>query len=301
MKIKKGLILPIMSFVFLWLPTAPVVAQQGTGKEVIAPIDVADKKDSRAQDDTRKRRKPRIMVVVHSMEISSSFFGVALEGNRNAENQVESSLIQNGFQLVDAGQIGRKKELETLLMKEDPSIARKMARDFGADILVQVQVRRTFVDVRPILGRPTRFFSNEIRLKAFKTDTASVLFSGYRTRPPSGAGALLPLEDATTELCEDMIKELLENQGPEISQAETYELNISGASFSSLSRFKKQLRDIHGLNEVQIRNFHSGHALLEVEYQGPLGELAEEISNIKNPSLQVIGLQSNTLEIKLGE
>jgi len=248
----------------------------------------------------RKKQNPRVMVVIYSREMNSSWIGVALEGNRNAENQVESSLIEKGFQLVDAGQVQRKKQLETLLLKGDPSKAGKIARDFGAEILVQGEVRRTFVDQRPIFGRATRFFSNEIRLKALETDTGKVLFSGYKTRPASGAEALLPLQEATSELAEEMITGILKQWRKDVFQAGTYQLNISKASFSNLSKFKQGLLKIRGLREIQTRSFQSGHALLEVKYQGPLEQLAEKISQMKHLSVEIVGLQSNSLDLKFG-
>ncbi len=248
----------------------------------------------------RKKQNPRVMVVIYSREMNSSWIGVALEGNRNAENQVESSLIEKGFQLVDAGQVQRKKQLETLLLKGDPSKAGKIARDFGAEILVQGEVRRTFVDQRPIFGRATRFFSNEIRLKALETDTGKVLFSGYKTRPASGAEALLPLQEATSELAEEMIAGILKQWRKDVFQAGTYQLNISKASFSNLSKFKQGLLKIRGLREIQTRSFQSGHALLEVKYQGPLEQLAEKISQMKHLSVEIVGLQSNSLDLKFG-
>jgi hypothetical protein len=246
----------------------------------------------------RKKQNPRIMVVIYSTEVDSSYLGVALEGNRNAENQLENSLIDKGFQLVDAGQVGRKKELETLLLKGDPSRAGRLARDFGAEILVEGVVRRAFVDKRRIFGRPTRFFSNEIRLKALETDTGKILFSGYKTRPPSGAGALLPLEESTAELAEEMISGILNQWRKDVYQAGTYELSVSGASYRDLSKFKQGLTEIRGLSDVKTRSFRSGHGLLEVKYQGPLEELAQKISEMKNPSSEIVGLQSNSLEIK---
>jgi len=82
----------------------------------------------------RKKQNPRVMVVVYSKELHSPYWGVVQEGNRNAENQIESKFMAKGFQVVDAGQVKRKKELETLLLQGDPSMASKMAKDFGAEI-----------------------------------------------------------------------------------------------------------------------------------------------------------------------
>ena len=249
----------------------------------------------------RKKQNPRVMVVIYSREVNSSFLGVALEGNRNSENQIESGLIGKGFKLVDAGQVSRKKELEILLLDGDRSRASEIAKDFGAEVLIEGEVRRTFVDERQVFGKGMRFFSNEIRLKAFETDTAKILFSGYRTRPPSGAGALLPLEEITSELIDEMVKGILEQWRKDVFQAGSYQLDLSGISFSDLSKFKKSLQKIRGIRNLQVRSFQSGHAMLEVKYQGPLEELAEKINAIKSPPVEITGLQSNTIEIMIGK
>jgi hypothetical protein len=249
----------------------------------------------------RKKQNPRVMVVIYSREMSSSYLGVSMEGNRHVENQVEKGLLEKGFQVVDAGQVDRKRQLETLLLKGDPSRANKIAKDFGAEILIQGDVRRAFVDERQIFGRPTRFFSNELRFKALETDTGKVLFSGYRTRHPSGAGALLPLEEATSELIDEMVAGILEQWRKDVFQAGSYQLTLSKISFTDLSRFKEGLQKIRGVRDIQVRSFQSGHALLEVKYQGSLEELAEKIMGINRPRLVITGLQSNTIEIKVGK
>jgi hypothetical protein len=191
--------------------------------------------------------------------------------------------------------------METLLIQGDPSRASKIAKDFGAEVLVEGQARRSFVDERQVFGKGMRFFSNEIRLKAFETDTGKILFSGYRTRPPSGAGALLPLEEATSELIEEMMSGILEQWRKDVYQAGSFQLNISKISFSDLSRFKKNLRTIRGVQDIQVRSFQSGHAMLAVRYQGTLEELANKIDAMKSPSPVITGLRSNTVEISFGK
>ena len=59
----------------------------------------------------RKKRNPRVMVVLSSRMVSGTYFEVSREGNRNVENLVESKLIQKGFRVVDAGQVNHKKKV----------------------------------------------------------------------------------------------------------------------------------------------------------------------------------------------
>ncbi len=245
------------------------------------------------------KAKVKVMVAIYSIEIDTTFLGVAAEGNRNAENQIESRLLESGFEVIDTGQFTRKKVIEASLMKGDSLEANRIANDFGAQILIHGEVRRSFVGVREVLGRPTRFFSNEIRLKAFETKTGQVLFSGYETRPPSGTGAVIPLEDATTDLCNKLITAIKKHERNGSPQVQRYELSVSHISFDSLPNFLTSLKKIEGLEKAEVNGFKSGHALIVTEYHGSLMKLAEQISQMKKPPVEITGFQSNKINLKV--
>jgi hypothetical protein len=245
----------------------------------------------------RKKENPRVMVVVYSREAVTAPLGVEVQGNQNVENQIEKAFLDKGFQLVDAGQASRKRELEGLLLQGDPTRAGKMAGDLGAEILVEAEVRRTFVDMRQVYGQMVRFFSNEVRMKAVETDTARVIYSGSQTRPPSGAGVFFPLEEATAELIREMTAGILDQWRRDVFEAGTYQLEVSGISFEGLSVFKEGMMGIRGVTDLRVRGFQSGHASMEVMYQGPAHELAEKIRALKGLPTEITGLKANTIEI----
>ena len=246
-----------------------------------------------------KKRYPRTAVLVYSKEIDTTFPAISMEGNNSVENWVENSLLNKGFQLVDLAQVGYKKEMETSLSSGDPNKAAKIAKNFGAEVLVAGEVRRSFVGERQVMGRSMRFFTNEVRLKAIETDTTRVLYSGARIKPASGAEAFVPLETATEELTDEMITAMLEKWRKDVYQASAYQIDIENISFENLSKFKEGLKKIRGVRDVQTRNFQAKNALLEVQYQGTLEELSEKIrKTIKSPRLEIQGMQANTLEIK---
>ena len=245
------------------------------------------------------KAKVKVMVAIYSIEIDTTFLGVAAEGNRNAENQIESRLLEDGFEVIDTGQFTRKKVIEASLIKGDRLEATRIANDFGAQILIHGEVRRSYVGIRQVLGRPTRFFSNEIRLKAFETKTGQVLFSGYETRPPSGSGAAIPLEDATTDLCNKLITAIKKHQRNGSPQVQRYELSVSHISFDALPNFIASLKKIEGLEKAEVNGFQSGRALIVTEYHGSLMKLAEQISQMKKPPVEITGFQSNKINLKV--
>jgi hypothetical protein len=246
-----------------------------------------------------KKRYPRTAVLVYSKEIDTTFPGVSLEGNNSVENWVENGLMDKGFQLVDLAQVGYKKDMETSLTGGDPNKAVKIAKNFGAEVLVAGEVRRSFVGERQVMGRSMRFFTNEVRLKAIETDTTRVLYSGARTKPASGAESFGSLENATQELVDEMITAMLEKWRKDVYQASAYQIDIENISFDNLSKFKEALKKIRGVRDVQTRNFQAQNAQLEVKYQGTLEELSDKIrKSIKTPRLEIQGMQSNILEIK---
>ncbi len=267
-------------------------SQSPEGRKVASPL-------LQEEEVPPSKAKVKVMVAIYSMEIDTTFLGVAAEGNRNAENQIESRLLENGFEVIDTGQFTRKKVIEASLMKGYPLEANRIANDFGAQILIHGEVRRSYVGVRQVLGRPARFFSNEIRLKAFETKTGQVLFSGYETRPPSGLGAAIPLEDATTDLCNKLITAIKKHERNGSPQVQRYELSVSHISFDSLPNFIASLKKIEGLEKAEVNGFKSGHALIVTEYHGSLMKLAEQISQMKKIPVEVTGLQSNKISIKV--
>jgi hypothetical protein len=107
------------------------------------------------------------------------------------------------------------------------------------------------------------------------------------------------LEEATSELVDEMIAVILEQWRKDVYQAGSYQLSLTGASFEDISSFKRDLREIRGLSDVQTRSFQSGIALLEVRYQGPLEELVEKINQTKKPNMEIVGFQANTVDIKI--
>jgi hypothetical protein len=245
-----------------------------------------------------KKENPRVMVIVRSRETSGSFIPVAMEGNRSTENQLEKILLGKGFRLVDAKQTQRKKDLEGLLLADDPSRAALMAKDFGAEILIDADVRRTFTEQRQVMGRSMRFFTNEIRLKALETDTAKILYSGYETRPASGEEALQPLESATNKLAKEMVGGILDQWRKDVYQAAALTLNITKVSFSQLNTLTAALKEIRGVSKVQTRSFQGGTAALEVAYQGSATDLAGKIGELEGSKFEVTGVQANTIDLK---
>ncbi|MFW6099551.1 MAG: hypothetical protein ACOC79_03545, partial [Thermodesulfobacteriota bacterium] len=241
----------------------------------------------------------QVLVVMQSAEVDTTLLPIVVEGNRSAENQIEQALLRNGFQVIDLEQVQRKRQLNRILLQNDPSAVGKLAGDLGADVVIHGQVRRTFVAMRQVMGRPTRFFSNEIRLKASDTRSGAVVYSGFETRPPSGAGATLPLENACQALLRPMMHALLHHtQQDRTIQPGVYHIRLSQVPFEALSGFVSDLKKIPGVDQVEINSFASRYAMLTLKYQGTGMELADQISRQGENALEITGVEADILEIR---
>ena len=109
------------------------------------------------------------------------------------------------------------------------------------------------------------------------------------------------MQEASSELIDEMVSGILGQWSKDVYQIASYELNLSGASFKDVSQLKKGLKKIRGFGGVNTRSFQSGIALLEVKYKGTLEELADKISELDAPVLEITGIQSNTIEMKVGK
>jgi hypothetical protein len=90
---------------------------------------------------------------------------------------------------------------------------------------------------------------------------------------------------------------ILEQWRRDVFQAGSYQLEVAGISFHDLAMFTEGVKKIRGVSDVQVRSFQSGHASIDVTYQGPAVELAEKIGVMKSPRPEIKGLQANTIEI----
>jgi hypothetical protein len=242
---------------------------------------------------------PKIVVFVYSLEIDTTFLGVAAPGNRSVENQLENRLIEEGFEVIDASQFERRKEVERLLAENDFPSANRLFFDFGADILVYGNVRRSFAGNRLIMGRPTRFFSNELRLKAVSAHTGQVLFSGYETKPPSGEGATLLLEEAASALCRQLIPAIEKATLKSRQGSNPYEVHISGIPFDLVPPFVRALNEIEGVENAELQVFKSGQAKIGLKYDGSAAKLAEALTRMKGTSLEIFSVQPRSIGVRL--
>jgi len=240
-----------------------------------------------------QKQHPRVMVVLDSRQID--FF--TQDGSGNIANQIESHLLQKGFDVVDASQVNFKKQIEVALFEQGYSQASQVAKDFGAEVLIAVKVRREFTNVRQVYGTNIQFYSNEIQLKAFETHSARVLYSGFRNRPPTAIDHLETLEAASSELIEEMVVNILEKWKKDVNEGTHYQLNVSNTRFMELDQLTKELQGMQGIGGIKTRSFQSDIASLDVQYKGALHELVGKISKIQSPRFEITGFQANTIDI----
>ncbi len=246
----------------------------------------------------RKKENPRVMVVVRNVDANSAYGGVAQEGNTMTASQLEQVLLAQGFHLVDPAQSQQRQEVAGYLASGDPARAGRLARDYGAEILVEAAVRRALVGQRQVLGRSMPFFTNEVSLKAMETDTARILYSGYDSRPASGEEALAPLEETTGQLAREMVSGVMSQWSKDVYDTATYSLKVGGVNFTQLNALNAGLKELRGVKQVQTRSFRDGAADLEVGFQGSATDLAGRISGLTHPKVEVTGLQANTIELQ---
>ncbi len=240
-----------------------------------------------------KKQHPRVVVVLESRQID--FFTQA--GSENIANQIESHLLQKGFDIVDANQVKLKKQVESALSGQEYSRASQIAKDFGAEVLIACVVRREFANVRRVYGTNVQFYSNEIQLKALETHSARVLYSGFRSRPPTAIDYLGPLEAASSELIEEMVASILEKWKKDINEGTTYQLSVSNTRFRELDQLTKELQGLQGISGITTQSFQSDTASLVLQFKGTIQELVGKISQIQSPGIEIMGFQSNSINI----
>lgn len=258
----------------------------------------AQASDNQTVPEENRFIKPLIMVMIQSVETDISYIPIMLEGSRSLENFIENELSRSGFELIDASQFSSIKKAEIAMSKRDASLIALSAKDFGAEVLVYGEVRREFVNIREIHGTLYRFFSNELNLKAVKTTSGEIIYSGMRTKNPSALENMELLQDAATELVTKMVPALSKIYSERIKTKKTIEVKILNITFSQISTIKTAIGNIKGVSSVKTRSFQDNVAVLNVDFQSGVEQLSMKIDSIRVPDMEILRMEANTIHVK---
>lgn len=225
----------------------------------------------------------------------------------DSERVLSQSLIEKGAEVIDQeliqSSIDRNKAVQAL--SGNSQAAASLGLQFGADIVLigKAIVQHSGNGIR---NTDLKSYQASINIKAIKTDTAEVIYTGtgsaVKIHVNDITGGSLALQAAAQQISNNFIPKLLEKQktnsnSSSISKIQLIVGNLS--EFWQVAEVKKMLRsDVSGVQDVVQRSFVAGAAIFEIHYGGSSEQFADTLSTAKahNFRLKIQGLSSNKLD-----
>lgn len=228
----------------------------------------------------------------------------------DSERILSQSLIEKGAEVIDReliqSSIDRNKAVQAL--SGNSQAAASIGLQFGADIMLigKAMVQHSGNGIR---NTDLKSYQATINIKAIKTDTAEVIYTGTgsaaKIHVNDITGGSLALQAAAQQISNNFLPKLLEKQktnsnSSSVSKIQLIVGNIS--EFWQLAEVKKMLRtNVSGVEDVVQRSFVAGSAIFEIHYGGSSEQFAETLSTAKTPKfrLKIQSLSSNKLDTVL--
>jgi len=247
---------------------------------------------------------PRFMLMIDEKNMGTYSMG-------DSDRVLTQALMDRGANVVDSELIrttlNRDKALQS--MTGSPQAAAALGLQFGADIiLVGRAIAKGSVD--KIKNTSFRSYSASINIKAIRTDTAEIIYTGTSTAAKIHvddiAGGSLALQAAAQQIADSIIPKLLDKYASaDAATVKKIQCIIGNVTqIWQVAALKKLLRErIKGVEDVVQRSFVTGVAVFEVHFSGSSQKLAESLTLSKQKyfKIKVHGVSSRKLDAKLIE
>ncbi|RLB38818.1 MAG: hypothetical protein DRH20_04945 [Deltaproteobacteria bacterium] len=165
----------------------------------------------------------------------------------------------------------------------DKSLARKMGRRYGAEILILGTVSTSS---HPFRVGDVEMFTNRavVSARVIKSDTGDVMASASEENKLAGGRDAYeePLQRAAQKLAEKLTEKAVAWWQKELGGSADFVLVVEGlSSYGQLNRLKSILsEETRGVQRVNQRSFDGSRAELDVQLKGKLRFLANDLVNL---------------------
>jgi hypothetical protein len=247
----------------------------------------------------QQKGKPRLMVVIGEKVDND------IRDDSIVASEVEKQLLKNDFPLVDKNQLTeiQKKDITEASFGSDMSRIIAIGKQFGAELVIAGSAIADYGSKEDLYGVPVVMYGASVRIKAVRTDNASMLFSdnidarqGDRTRNTAATKAL---RQAGAEAAKKVQDGILGKWAREVGETQSVNLEVAGLTFSARTKFVATLKKLKMVGGVQPRTLTGGIATFTVDIKGSGDEFAQALDEIREPKLEVIDVTANAIRCKI--
>ena len=221
------------------------------------------------------------------------------------QSAVEDFFNSKGLMLMDKHTSAKvtKRDLMLASLKDDSNEIAALGARFKADVIV-VGKASARMGNRVKVGDDTfqYQYTASLVVRAVQTDSGRVLLSktfnkNFNELQMNGEAKVLGKLGA--EFAPEILKALIEAWAKRANVTRTVELNISGMDFDTYKTFKVEAEKLRGVQAIRFREITEAVANIDMEIELTNENLADRLSEFKNPKLKITEISANRIKLKV--
>ncbi|RPI61497.1 MAG: hypothetical protein EHM48_05550 [Planctomycetaceae bacterium] len=250
---------------------------------------------------------PRVVLAV-SEATSWTTSGPAYETSENGtvQTSLESFFDKKGISLMDRQTAAgvSKRDLMLAVTSDDVAAVAAVGARFKADVVIIGKANAKLGKKITVGDTEMYQYTVSINLRAVQTDSARILMSKNFTETVTELQRNAE-DKALSKVAEKVSPKALEAlveawaKRSSTGGARTVELYVSGMDYDTYKAFKAAADKIRGVQAVRMREITESVATIDIEYELTNENLADRLSEIKEPKLKVIEINPNRIKLKI--
>jgi len=255
----------------------------------------------------QRMRRPRVLVMIPEENTQDAGWWLLWTSNvGTVETQVIRALKAKEFTVMDASTVRRSIDREAALkaMEGDNAAAARIAAQAGAEVVITGQA--VSQPAGSVAGSQMHSYQASVTARAVKADTGEILGttsgSGKAVHLNAIAGGNEALKQAASMVADDLISQIVTQWAREASGTRMIALSVTGLSKAALDDLVAAMKGtLRGVTEVFQREYSSGTARLDVDYQGDGEALSRALSGFSagGGKLEVTSATANKVEVRI--
>lgn len=259
-----------------------------------------------------RENNPRVIIgVVEAVRHTAKGPTYRMKANGTVQTKLEDFFLTKGVVLVDraAAKKASRRDVFLAAMTDDEkgvaALAALGAR-FKADVVITGRASAKYGKTLRVEEARFHQYAASVTVRVVQTDSARVLAvktygpKTFNTLQRAGGGqkALAKLAD---HVAPKLLATVIEAWRKREHVSRTVHLSISGMNFKAWLAFKREVKELRGVQALNRREIVQDVAHIEVQYQYNNEHLAETLTELKKTKLEVTEITATRVKLKIVE
>jgi hypothetical protein len=256
-----------------------------------------------------QENNPRVIIAVaETTNWTTSGPAYKADEGGAVQSKIEDFFITKGLTLMDRETSVNvsKRDLLLAVIKDDAKEVAALGARFHADVVITGQASAKYAKEVKVADQRMYQYVATLTLRVIQTDSGRLLAS--KTYGPE---TVMLLQESGGE--DKALAELAKTSAPKILEAvveawqkranvtRTVALSISGMDFDGWKAFKVVAEKIDGVQALRLRDITEAIANIDVEYKFTPENLADRLTDLKDPKLKITEITANRIKLTVGK